>query len=78
MCKEDFRSLRTSGLMTIGSLENSVNSSEANSDFEVTYLPLLFLKILYDCKQELAKLLSDDPGCIELSMGMSTDFEQAV
>lgn len=38
----------------------------------------IFLKILIDCKKELVNKLQIDEKNIELSMGMSHDFEQAV
>jgi uncharacterized pyridoxal phosphate-containing UPF0001 family protein len=54
--------------MTIGSLQNSLNSKDVNQDF----------KILIDCRKQLCTEFNIDENQIELSMGMSNDFEQAV
>ena len=60
--------LKIMGLMTIGSLDASLNSSDRNPDFEA----------LVKCRENICKSFNIDASCIELSMGMSHDFEQAV
>lgn len=78
------------GLMTIGSYEQSLNPNEINLDFKVSAFnfastnwahkfKLIFkLKNLVDCREKLACELNVDVDKIELSMGMSHDFELAV
>lgn len=65
--KEKCTNLNILGLMTIGSYEQSTNSEE-NKDF----------KNLMACRDELASKLSIDPKELEISMGMSHDYEQAI
>jgi pyridoxal phosphate enzyme (YggS family) len=61
--------LDLTGLMTIGSINESINAnSDHNKDF----------KNLVECKDSLVKSLNIDENMIELSMGMSNDFETAV
>ena len=69
--------LRLFGLMTIGSLENSVTSRDGNPDFER----------LKETREALEVLLRQDSSLdgawgnnshLELSMGMSSDFEIAI
>ncbi|QSL66124.1 hypothetical protein MERGE_000499 [Pneumocystis wakefieldiae] len=63
-CKE----LYLKGLMTIGSLSES--NSEYNKDFEINSV-----KALVKCRDEITKSLGIE---LELSMGMSRDFELAI
>lgn len=56
------------GLMTIASLEHSLNQSSKNPDFEC----------LVDCKNKICDQFQLNKDDFELSMGMSNDFEQAV
>ncbi|KAG9043605.1 hypothetical protein FS837_009337 [Tulasnella sp. UAMH 9824] len=69
--------LRLVGLMTIGSFEASTSSDEENPDF----------KSLVETKEALTEILGNDSslsgewgvnGSLELSMGMSADFELAI
>lgn len=65
--------LRLQGLMTIGSWEASHDPSKPNPDFTC----------LTETRRELARILRDagkdvTEGKLELSMGMSADFVQAV
>jgi PLP dependent protein len=64
--KENCPSLLLRGLMTIGSISNA--GSRENPDFEELAL----------CKEAVAHELGMDVGSLELSMGMSSDFEDAV
>lgn len=57
--------LELAGLMTIGALDYSGCRAE---DFQVLHL----------CRSEAAALLGLDPASVELSMGMSTDFQSAI
>jgi uncharacterized pyridoxal phosphate-containing UPF0001 family protein len=59
--------LKIMGLMTIGSYDASV-SCEKNPDFEA----------LVECRKSICEKFNIDYKNIELSMGMSHDFEQAV
>lgn len=54
--------------MTIGSLEHSSDTGTENPDF----------KCLLDCKKEICDQFQINPDEFEVSMGMSSDFEQAV
>ena len=55
--------------MTIGSYEASVNSSDSrNPDFDA----------LIKCRDDVCKKFNLDFKQVELSMGMSHDFDQAV
>lgn len=54
--------------MTIGAFDYSVTTSGTNPDFVA----------LNDCKAAVCNTLSLDPEQIEISMGMSSDFEHAV
>jgi PLP dependent protein len=56
------------GLMTIGSLDASLSTDETNTDF------LNLIK----CKEEIMLKFGIEKEKIELSMGMSNDFEKAV
>ncbi|ORY33386.1 hypothetical protein BCR39DRAFT_463705 [Naematelia encephala] len=66
--------LKLLGLMTIGAWEASHNTDMPNPDFTC----------LKDTRRQLVRLLKDIPGApqeeedLELSMGMSADFVQAV
>jgi len=65
--------LRLLGLMTIGSFEASTEAGEENPDF----------KALIESKDVLQGLLKEESGWgvngqLELSIGMSADFEQAI
>lgn len=54
--------------MTIGDIVRSKTSHEPNDDF----------LILQQTRDKVAKGLGRDPEQLELSMGMSSDFEQAI
>lgn len=61
--------LKFIGLMTIGALGNSLaQEGEENPDF---------LKLL-QCRKEVAEKLNLEESELELSMGMSNDFEEAI
>lgn len=60
--------LKISGLMTIGSLADSLNTEKTNKDFQT----------LIECREKIAEQLKIQPIKIELSMGMSNDFEKAI
>ena len=62
------KGLKIIGLMTIGSLDASLNSSNKNPDFEA----------LVQCRENICKKFNIDLKQVELSMGMSHDYEQAV
>lgn len=62
--KEKCPKLNLEGLMTIGSIANSKSDAE-NEDF----------KTLVKCASEVESLLG---GTLQLSMGMSSDFEEAI
>lgn len=64
---EKCQHLQLTGLMTIGAYGYDV-SKGANPDFVK----------LAACRQQVCQTLSLDPNDMELSMGMSTDFEHAV
>lgn len=66
--RNNCKHLNILGLMTIGSYEQSTNEDEINLDF----------KNLIQCRNELVEKLNLDPNSLEISMGMSHDFEQAV
>ena len=53
------------GLMTIGS---AASAGDENADFER----------LAECRVQVARALSVPPASLDLSMGMSQDYEQAV
>merc|ERR1719330_1042461 len=57
--------LELAGLMTIGAPDYSGCRTE---DFEA----------LHRCREEVAAVLDRDPATLELSMGMSNDFERAI
>lgn len=65
--KNECHSLIFAGLMTIGSFDQSHHEGE-NRDFSA----------LVDMRQKVAKALNLDPSSFGLSMGMSTDFLQAI
>lgn len=56
------------GLMTIGSVDASLSTDEKNIDF----------LNLINCKDEIMLKFGLEKEKIELSMGMSNDFEKAV
>ncbi|CAG7678703.1 unnamed protein product [Allacma fusca] len=58
--------LKLKGLMTIGAIDSSPEL--ANDDF----------KLLYNLREEVCKELDLEQNALELSMGMSGDFEKAV
>lgn len=60
--------LTLEGFMTIGDIVRSKKSHLPNDDF----------LILKKTRDEVAKGLGRDPEQLELSMGMSSDFEQAI
>eukprot|EP01080_Neovahlkampfia_damariscottae_P012636 gene12636-6540_t len=60
--------LKFKGLMTIGSVQNSKSESDLNPDFQK----------LCDCRDELSEKLNLPKEDIELSMGMSSDYQQAI
>ncbi|CAF1106158.1 unnamed protein product [Brachionus calyciflorus] len=65
---ENCPNLNLKGLMTIGSLNSSISDLEINQDFQN----------LINCRDNICQELSLDPKSIELSMGMSNDFEKAI
>lgn len=65
--RDECQHLQLMGLMTIGAYGYDV-SSGPNPDFVK----------LVACRDEVCQALSLDPNDLELSMGMSTDFENAV
>jgi len=66
---KDLPKLKFSGLMTIGSLAHSKSSTEeANPDFET----------LCACRAALCAELDIPVEDVELSMGMSTDYQRAI
>lgn len=76
---ENCPNLRLHGLMTIGSIEQSLASDiEPNRDFETLIRTAGILEsILSDRVAEAGKWGGPD-GRLELSMGMSADFESAI
>ena len=63
------KNLEVTGLMTIGSVNESLNpESGLNQDF----------LNLIECRNQLSSQFGLDPNSLELSMGMSSDFEKAV
>ena len=62
------KNLEVTGLMTIGSVNESLNSQGLNQDFVN----------LIDCQKSLIKEFNLDENKLELSMGMSQDFEKAI
>uniref|UniRef100_A0A6G1SEE9 Pyridoxal phosphate homeostasis protein n=1 Tax=Aceria tosichella TaxID=561515 RepID=A0A6G1SEE9_9ACAR len=60
--------LRLAGLMTIGKLDGWSDEPGPNKDFVR----------LYELRDALSRHLSIDPRELELSMGMSSDFEEAI
>lgn len=66
--QRDCPGLNVLGLMTIGAYDNYDQQIGINPDF----------KSLRDCRQPVADALGVQPESIELSMGMSGDFEHAV
>eukprot|EP00117_Sycon_ciliatum_P002252 scpid21548/ scgid7566/ Proline synthase co-transcribed bacterial homolog protein len=66
---EHCEQLKFCGLMTIGALARSRNQdSSANEDFEC----------LVACREKVSQALSIPTDDIQLSMGMTTDMEQAI
>lgn len=61
-------SLRLLGLMTIGAIARSQDASHPNEDFE----------ILRQVRSQVQQALGLAEGTLELSMGMSTDYERAI
>ncbi|XP_060071271.1 pyridoxal phosphate homeostasis protein-like [Ylistrum balloti] len=59
--------LEVTGLMTIGSFNHDL-STGPNPDFQS----------LFQCREDLCKQLGMNVGQLELSMGMSADFEHAI
>lgn len=68
--REKCSKLRFSGLMTIGNLGNSLSAVKdgGNPDFQT----------LRDVRREVSQQLNVPESEIELSMGMSNDFEEAI
>ena len=60
--------LRLAGFMTIGRLGGYPEDSGPNKDFQ----------LLYSIRESVSKELSMDAKELELSMGMSSDFEEAI
>lgn len=68
---EQCQGLKLLGIMTIGSWDASHDTSKSNPDFSK----------LTETREHLGRLLKEkghDVGELELSMGMSADFAQAV
>ncbi|GAA5981189.1 hypothetical protein JCM10908_004014 [Rhodotorula pacifica] len=78
---EECPTLRLRGLMTIGSLDSSV-SAHPNPDFErlkeTRSALLAALREREDVKQAVEQLEREQEGGLELSMGMSSDFAEAI
>lgn len=73
LCKhirEQCQHLKLQGLMTIGAIARSKASSEGNENEDFVQLK--------DVRDSVAKNLSIDEKELELSMGMSEDFESAI
>ena len=71
--------LNLMGLMTIGAPDRELAPGEVNPDFQVCFSPLipsLTLQRLVDLRKEIMVPL--ELQSLELSMGMSDDFEQAI
>lgn len=68
--RDECRNLRLQGVMTIGAIARSkaTTPETENEDFET----------LRDSRDWIAKELGIDPAELELSMGMSEDFEAAI
>eukprot|EP00127_Corallochytrium_limacisporum_P003527 Clim_evm10s150 gene=Clim_evmTU10s150 len=66
--RDKCKNLKLQGVMTIGAFDHSVAESGDNPDF---------LKLI-DCRKEVAEALEMEPEDLELSMGMSNDFEHAI
>jgi len=64
----EMKNLKFVGFMTIGALEQSLDSTEENQDF----------RCLADLRKKFCIEKNLDLNSIELSMGMSSDFEQAI
>ena len=65
--------LKVTGLMTIGALGHSVASSSQQEDG-----PNPDFVTLIQCRREVANFLDVDENLLELSMGMSNDFTEAI
>ena len=71
--KEKCPNLKVTGLMTIGALGHSVASSSQQEDG-----PNPDFVTLIQCRREVANFLEVDENLLELSMGMSNDFTEAI
>ncbi|CAL8114952.1 unnamed protein product [Orchesella dallaii] len=65
---EECKQLNLKGLMTIGSWEQSTSDSDENKDF----------KLLSSLREKVCKELNLERKNVELSMGMSADYEDAI
>jgi len=65
---EECKQLNLKGLMTIGSFEQSTSDSGINQDFQT----------LFNVRERLCMELGLDRKEVELSMGMSADYEDAI
>ncbi|ODM92978.1 Proline synthase co-transcribed bacterial protein [Orchesella cincta] len=65
---EECKQLNFIGLMTIGSFEQSTSDSDENKDFQT----------LYNLREKVCKELDLERKNVELSMGMSADYEDAI
>lgn len=65
---QNCKNLEITGLMTIGSVSESLNAEGANQDFQN----------LIDYRSKLASEFNFESSKLELSMGMSSDFEKAI
>ncbi|RMZ94702.1 proline synthase co-transcribed bacterial -like protein [Brachionus plicatilis] len=72
------KNLELVGLMTIGSLEESCSDDANNKDFQVSKFCNLSRVNLILCKEKICRELGIEAQKIELSMGMSNDFEPAI
>jgi len=71
--------LRLRGLMTIGSIEQShASDNEPNRDFETLVNTAAMLESILNDRVAEAGRWGGPDGKLELSMGMSTDFESAI
>lgn len=74
---QDCPRLRLLGLMTIGSFEASVEAGEENPDFAALVETRDVLEAILKAETSLSNPWGVD-GHLELSMGMSSDFESAI
>lgn len=77
----DCPNLRLTGLMTIGSLDNSINTNSENPDFQSLIETRTLLEEILTQEfpsDPTSPQWGDEQGKLLLSMGMSSDFEAAI